>query len=168
MFGARNRCPGLRGVRAGAGRVEGRSGVWLAASGVEPQRKIAAIGIRVARGTALHGFALNCDLRSESVLGDRAVRHRRRGVTSMTAELSRRRRCRRGTGPGCRCGDRRTRRSPARNIGPVTTPPDSDVAVWRLRQNRKLSPPGGPQRANPIERKPRGSNPGPDGSGTRR
>src|SRR5690625_188467 len=29
------------------GRVEGRSGVWLAAAGDRPERKIAAIGIRV-------------------------------------------------------------------------------------------------------------------------
>jgi lipoyl(octanoyl) transferase len=45
-----------------AGRVEGRSGVWLrgAAPG-QPDRKVAAIGIRVARGVTMHGFALNCD-----------------------------------------------------------------------------------------------------------
>ena len=43
-----------------AGRVEGRSGVWLPAD-TRPARKIAAIGIRVARGVTLHGFALNCD-----------------------------------------------------------------------------------------------------------
>ena len=44
-----------------AGRVEGRSGVWLPASPGRPERKIAAIGIRVAQGVTLHGFALNCD-----------------------------------------------------------------------------------------------------------
>lgn len=44
-----------------AGRVEGRSGVWLPASGGRPERKVGAIGIRVARGVAMHGFALNCD-----------------------------------------------------------------------------------------------------------
>jgi lipoyl(octanoyl) transferase len=44
-----------------AGRVEGRSGVWLAADANRPARKIAAIGIRVAQGVTLHGFALNCD-----------------------------------------------------------------------------------------------------------
>lgn len=72
-----------------AGRVEGRSGVWLAASGVRPQRKIAAIGIRVARGTALHGFALNCDcdLRAYSAIVPCGIADA--GVTSMTAELSR-------------------------------------------------------------------------------
>jgi lipoyl(octanoyl) transferase len=42
-------------------RVEGRSGVWLRADSAGPERKIAAIGIRVAQGVTLHGFALNCD-----------------------------------------------------------------------------------------------------------
>jgi lipoyl(octanoyl) transferase len=38
-------------------RVDGRSGVWTA----DGARKVAAIGIRVARGVTMHGFALNCD-----------------------------------------------------------------------------------------------------------
>ena len=45
-------------------RVEGRSGVWLPADdGARPrrERKVAAIGVRVARGVAMHGLALNCD-----------------------------------------------------------------------------------------------------------
>lgn len=47
------------------GRVTGRSGVWLPA-GVRdgvllPARKVAAVGIRVARGVTMHGVALNCD-----------------------------------------------------------------------------------------------------------
>lgn len=47
-------------------RVEGRSGVWLPADapGSRPvprrARKVAAIGVRVARGVTMHGFALNC------------------------------------------------------------------------------------------------------------
>jgi lipoyl(octanoyl) transferase len=45
----------------GAGRVDGRSGVWLAGDGERPDRKLAAIGIRVAAGVTMHGFALNCD-----------------------------------------------------------------------------------------------------------
>jgi lipoyl(octanoyl) transferase len=44
-----------------AGRVEGRSGVWLPAADGLPERKIAAIGIRVAQGVTMHGFALNCN-----------------------------------------------------------------------------------------------------------
>ena len=46
-------------------RVPGRSGVWLAADphpGGRPKRKVAAIGIRVAQGVAMHGFAINCDV----------------------------------------------------------------------------------------------------------
>ena len=38
-------------------RIKGRSGVWVS-DGISP-RKIAAIGIRVAKGTTMHGFALN-------------------------------------------------------------------------------------------------------------
>ena len=43
-------------------RVPGRSGVWLQAGNGRPERKIAAIGIRVSRGVTMHGFALNCDV----------------------------------------------------------------------------------------------------------
>ncbi len=49
-------------------RVPGRSGVWLqttpgtASSPGKPERKIAAIGIRVSRVVTMHGFALNCDV----------------------------------------------------------------------------------------------------------
>jgi lipoyl(octanoyl) transferase len=42
-----------------AGRVEGRSGVWV--SDDRGERKVAAIGIRVSQGVTMHGFALNCD-----------------------------------------------------------------------------------------------------------
>ena len=45
------------GVRGGT--VEGRTGVWLPASHGRPERKICAIGVRVARMTTMHGFALN-------------------------------------------------------------------------------------------------------------
>jgi lipoyl(octanoyl) transferase len=44
-----------------ATRTEGRSGVWLPADETGPERKLAAIGIRVAQGVTLHGFAINCD-----------------------------------------------------------------------------------------------------------
>jgi lipoyl(octanoyl) transferase len=40
-------------------RVQGRSGVWVAQGG--DYVKVAAIGIRVADATTMHGFALNCN-----------------------------------------------------------------------------------------------------------
>jgi len=42
-------------------QVAGRSGVWLAADASRPERKIAAIGVRVSQGVTLHGFAINCN-----------------------------------------------------------------------------------------------------------
>jgi lipoyl(octanoyl) transferase len=42
-------------------QVDGRSGVWVPADDRGPDRKIAAIGIRVSEGVTMHGFALNCD-----------------------------------------------------------------------------------------------------------
>lgn len=40
-------------------RVEGRSGVWVKEK--DAYVKVAAIGIRVADATTMHGFALNCN-----------------------------------------------------------------------------------------------------------
>ena len=42
-------------------QIAGRSGVWVEADQNGPDRKVAAIGIRVAQGVTMHGFALNCD-----------------------------------------------------------------------------------------------------------
>jgi len=76
-----------------AGRVEGRSGVWVAADepgqGFRPERKVAAIGIRVARGVTMHGFALNCDpdLGAFGAIVPCGIPDA--GVTSLSAELGR-------------------------------------------------------------------------------
>ena len=73
-----------------AGRVAGRSGVWLPADGLRPERKVAAIGVRIARDVTMHGFALNCD--PDMAGFDRIVPCgiADAGVTSLTAELGRR------------------------------------------------------------------------------
>jgi lipoyl(octanoyl) transferase len=72
-----------------ATRVDGRSGVWLPADSKGPDRKVAAIGVRVARGVTMHGFALNCDC--DLAAFDRIVPCgiRDAGVTSLSAELDR-------------------------------------------------------------------------------
>lgn len=74
----------------GAGRVAGRSGVWLPPGAGRPARKIAAIGIRVARGTTLHGFALNCDCDLDAYSAIVPCGIPDAGVTSLSTELDRR------------------------------------------------------------------------------
>jgi lipoyl(octanoyl) transferase len=73
-------------------RVPGRSGVWLRADPAtgRPERKIAALGIRVSRGVTMHGFALNCDV--DLAWYDRFVPCgiADAGVTSLSEELGRR------------------------------------------------------------------------------
>jgi len=70
-------------------RVPGRSGVWLRADDRGPERKIAALGIRVSRGVTMHGFALNCDV--DLTWYDRFVPCgiADAGVTSLSRELGR-------------------------------------------------------------------------------
>jgi lipoyl(octanoyl) transferase len=70
-------------------RVPGRSGVWLQAGDGRPERKIAALGIRVSRGVTMHGFALNCDV--DLSWYDRFVPCgiADAGVTSLSEELGR-------------------------------------------------------------------------------
>jgi lipoyl(octanoyl) transferase len=83
------------GFGVAAGRVEGRSGAWITAdvpgagSRFRPERKIAAIGIRVARGVTMHGFALNCDpdLAAFGAIVPCGIPDA--GVTSLSAELDR-------------------------------------------------------------------------------
>ena len=71
------------------GQVDGRSGVWVPADDRGPDRKIAAIGIRVSEGVTMHGFALNCDC--DLSWFDRIVPCgiRDAEVTSLSAELGR-------------------------------------------------------------------------------
>jgi len=70
-------------------RVQGRSGVWVPADDRDPDRKVAAVGIRVAQGVTMHGFALNCDC--DLVVFDAIVPCgiADAGVTSLSVELSR-------------------------------------------------------------------------------
>jgi lipoyl(octanoyl) transferase len=74
-------------------RVEGRSGVWVAAdepgTGFRPERKVAAIGVRVARGVTMHGFALNCDPDMSAFANMIPCGIPDAGVTSLSAELGR-------------------------------------------------------------------------------
>jgi lipoyl(octanoyl) transferase len=72
-----------------AGRVDGRSGVWLPADGGRPARKVAAIGVRVSRATTLHGFALNCDCDLAAYAAIVPCGISDAGVTSLSAELER-------------------------------------------------------------------------------
>lgn len=83
----------LMGVCADLGlatqQVEGRSGVWVAADRRGPDRKVAAIGIRVAQGVTMHGFALNadCDLSWADAIVPCGIPDA--GVTSLSRELDR-------------------------------------------------------------------------------
>jgi lipoyl(octanoyl) transferase len=74
-------------------RVEGRSGVWVRGAAGHlrdaADRKVGAIGIRIARGVTMHGFALNCDC--DLSWYDRIVPCgiRDASVTTLSAEASR-------------------------------------------------------------------------------
>jgi lipoyl(octanoyl) transferase len=70
-----------------AARIPGRSGVWLQDS--RSDRKIAAIGIRVASGVTMHGFALNVnpDLSAFSKIIPCGISDAE--VTSLSQELGR-------------------------------------------------------------------------------
>lgn len=70
-------------------RVPGRSGVWLRADDRGPERKIAAIGIRVSRGVTMHGFSLNCDVDLGWYARFTPCGITDAGVTSLSAELGR-------------------------------------------------------------------------------
>jgi lipoyl(octanoyl) transferase len=87
----------LMKVCAGLGvateQVEGRSGVWVRADepghGHRPDRKVAAIGVRVAKGVTMHGFALNCDPDMTAFANMIPCGIVDAGVTSLSTELGR-------------------------------------------------------------------------------
>ena len=82
---------GLMAVCADLGlateRIDGRSGVWIRDSSGD--RKIAAIGVRVAQGVTMHGFAINVnpDLSSFKSIIPCGISDA--GVTSLEIELNR-------------------------------------------------------------------------------
>ena len=82
---------GLMAVCADLGlttqRIDGRSGVWI--RDAKGDRKIAAIGVRVAQGVTMHGFALNVnpDLSSFNSIIPCGISDA--GVTSLEIELNR-------------------------------------------------------------------------------
>ena len=68
-------------------RIKGRSGVWVPDD--IQARKVCAIGVRVAQGVTMHGFAINCN--NDQGWFDRIVPCglRDAGVTSLSQELGR-------------------------------------------------------------------------------
>jgi lipoyl(octanoyl) transferase len=71
------------------GRVAGRSGAWVRGDGDRPDRKVGAIGARVAKGVTMHGLALNadCDLSWYDRIVPCGIRDA--GVTTLSAETGR-------------------------------------------------------------------------------
>lgn len=72
-----------------AGRIPGRTGVWVGPDAAGPERKICAMGIRCSRWVTLHGFALNVntDLTYFNHIVPCGIADR--GVTSLAQELGR-------------------------------------------------------------------------------
>jgi lipoyl(octanoyl) transferase len=68
-------------------RIEGRSGVWT--TGARGDAKLAAIGIRVAEGVTMHGFALNCSNALDPYDKIVPCGIRDAGVTTLSRELGR-------------------------------------------------------------------------------
>ena len=77
------------GLGVATEQVGGRSGVWVRADQRGPDRKVAAIGVRVAKGVTMHGFALNCDPDMTAFGNMIPCGIVDAGATSLTAELGR-------------------------------------------------------------------------------
>ncbi|WP_075726894.1 lipoyl(octanoyl) transferase LipB [Corynebacterium aquilae] len=72
-----------------AGRIDGRSGVWLPEDHKGPARKVAALGIRVTQGVTMHGLSLNCDNSLDAYHAIVPCGIADAGVTTMSQELGR-------------------------------------------------------------------------------
>ncbi len=70
-------------------RQDERTGVWVPADDRGPSRKIAAIGVRVASGVTMHGFALNCNNSLDAYHRIVPCGIRDAGVTTISEELGR-------------------------------------------------------------------------------
>lgn len=74
---------------ADAGRIDGRSGVWVPGHEGWVDSKVAALGIRVTRGVTMHGLALNCSNTLDFYEHIVPCGIADAGVTTMTRELGR-------------------------------------------------------------------------------
>ena len=110
-------------------RVAGRSGVWVPGDDVRPARKVAAVGVRVARRTTLHGLSLNCAC--DLAWFDRVVPCgiRDAGVTTLSVE----------TGRMVRVDDVREQLADALVAGLATT---GDAPAARAPRREDLAPAG--------------------------
>ncbi len=79
----------LAGIGVTGLQVEGRSGVWVERAGSSPA-KVAAIGVRVAGGVTMHGFAVNADNRLDGFGAIVPCGIADAGVTTITEVLGRR------------------------------------------------------------------------------
>src|ERR1700730_5145639 len=123
-----------------AGRVAGRSGVWLRPACTQGGRD------RRSRATRDHAARVRFELRLRhgGIRGDRALRHRRRGRDVAVRRSEQSGEGRRRAGPVGRRGVRRSRRPPRTNIDSMTV----------AREDRKLLRLEVRNAQTPIERKP--------------
>ncbi|MET1051956.1 MAG: lipoyl(octanoyl) transferase LipB [Mycetocola sp.] len=77
----------IAGVGVHGERVAGRSGVWV--EGDDGYDKVGAVGVRVADGVTMHGFALNCSNSLEPFSRIVPCGITDAGVTTLSAETGR-------------------------------------------------------------------------------